>query len=265
MTNPEKITTPTPPPRPGTALVLHGGGGPFTVQGLATHLEQRHHVLAPTLPGWDGTELPEHMTSVGDLAAAYLDTLKSQDLRDVLVVGSSLGGWIGLEMALRDADHRIAGLVLIDSAGVAMEGEPIRDIFTLTPRELAEYSFHDAERFFVDPATLPAGVLAARQANMATMKLLAGDPYMHDPGLLARLGDVRVPTLVLWGEADRVVTPGYGRRLAAAIPGARFALVPRAGHLPQIEQAEATCAEIDAFQSSLRISGPFHAHAGTSA
>jgi pimeloyl-ACP methyl ester carboxylesterase len=88
---------------------------------------------------------------------------------------------------------------------------------------------------------------------------------MHDPGLLARLGDVRVPTLVLWGEADRVVTPGYGRRLAAAIPGARFALVPRAGHLPQIEQAEATCAEIDAFQSSLRISGPFHAHAGTSA
>src|SRR6266851_3432477 len=136
-----------------TALVLHGGAGPFSVQGLAAHLDEAHHVLSPTHPGWDGTERPAHITSVADLAESYLSLLRTENLRDVLVVGSSVGSWIAAEMALRDTDGLISGLVLIDSAGVAVEGEPIRDVFTLTPRELTEYSFYDAERFYVDPTT----------------------------------------------------------------------------------------------------------------
>jgi pimeloyl-ACP methyl ester carboxylesterase len=82
---------------------------------------------------------------------------------------------------------------------------------------------------------------------MATMRVLAGDPYMHDPSMLGRLGEVSIPTLVLWGESDRIVTPDYGRALAAAIPNARFEIVRKAGHLPQIEQPEATFRSIDGF------------------
>jgi len=57
--------------------------------------------------------------------------------------------------------------------------------------------------------------------------------------LAARLGGITAPTLVIWGEADRIVTPGYGKEYAAAIPGAVFRMVPAAGHLPQLETPDA--------------------------
>src|ERR1051326_6546011 len=87
------------------ALVLHGGGGPFTVQSIAAHLSQTRHVILPTTPGWNGTERPDWLTTVPELARVYLQMLTSQGYRDVLVVGSSMGGWIAREMALHDTTH----------------------------------------------------------------------------------------------------------------------------------------------------------------
>jgi pimeloyl-ACP methyl ester carboxylesterase len=228
------------------ALVLHGGGGPATVEPIAT-LAGTHRALTPTHPGWNGSVRPAWLTRIADLAGAYLNVLGELDLADVLVVGSSLGGWIAVEMALQDDRERVGRLVLIDSVGVDIPGQPIRDFFALDARGVADYSYHDGDRFFVDPTTLPAEQLAGRQANMATMRALAGDPYMHDPSLLGRLDEISIPTLVLWGESDRIVTPDYGRALAAAIPNARFEIVREAGHLPQIEQPEATFRSIDNF------------------
>jgi pimeloyl-ACP methyl ester carboxylesterase len=75
---------------------------------------------------------------------------------------------------------------------------------------------------------------------MVSLKLLAGDPYMHDPELLGRLAQVSIPTLVIWGDSDGIVTPAYGRALAEAFAHGRFELVANAGHLPQIEQSAAT-------------------------
>jgi pimeloyl-ACP methyl ester carboxylesterase len=65
---------------------------------------------------------------------------------------------------------------------------------------------------------------------------------MADRTLAARLGGLAVPTLVVWGEADRIVTPAYGKEYAAAIPGATFTVVHAAGHLPQLENPEAVLA-----------------------
>src|SRR5882672_11899359 len=73
-----------------TALVLHGGGGPATVQGIASHLSGAMHALTPVHPGWDGTARPPWLSSIGDLAAAYLRLLRDEDRQDVLVVGSSI-------------------------------------------------------------------------------------------------------------------------------------------------------------------------------
>jgi len=230
-----------------TALVLHGGGGPATVQGIAAHLSGAMHALTPVHPGWDGTARPPWLSSIGDLAAAYLRLLRDEGHQDVLVIGSSIGGWIGAEMAVRDEAGLISSLVLIDSVGVLVEGQPIRDFFALDARGVAEYSFHDADRFYVDPATVPPEQSAQRAANMATMRVFAGDPYMHDPGLPGRLGRVEIPVLVLWGDSDRIVTPGYGQALAAAFPQAQFTVISQAGHLPQLEQPDATFGALDAF------------------
>ncbi|MYV97082.1 alpha/beta fold hydrolase [Streptomyces sp. SID3343] len=229
------------------ALVLHGGGGPGTVAGIAEHLAESRHVIAPTHPGWDGTERPAALGTVGDLASVYLRLLADEGHRRVVLVGSSLGGWIAAEMALRDESGIVAGIVLIDAVGVDIPEHPIRDFFALDARGVAEYSYFDPDRFRVDPSTVPPAQLAARAANIAALRAIAGDPYMHDPTLLGRLGDIRVPALVVWGDSDRIVTPSYGRRLAATLPDAHFALVARAGHLPHLERPEATYAELDAF------------------
>ncbi|WP_405913811.1 alpha/beta hydrolase [Streptomyces sp. NBC_00963] len=227
-------------------LLLHGGGGPATVAGLARHISRTAHAITPIHPGWDGAHRPAWLTGTDDLALAYLHLLHDRGLHDVLVIGSSLGGWIAAEMAVRDTAGIITGLILIDAVGVNVETEPITDFFALDARGVAEHSWHDPDRYYVDPVGAPSDELARRQANMATMRTLAGDPYMHDRKLLRRLGRVQAPALLVWGESDRIVTPAYGAAYAEAFANGVLHVIAEAGHLPHIEQPEATIALIDA-------------------
>ena len=229
------------------ALVLHGGGGPPTVQNIADHLQQTMHVIVPTHPGWNGNERPAWLTRVSDLARVYLQLLQHEGYREVLVIGSSIGGWIAADMAASDEAGRIRGLVLIDAAGVDIPGQPIVDFFALDPRGVAEHSFHDPDRFYIDPSNFPPEQVARQRANMATMRILASDPYMVDPTLLGRLGQVQIPVLLLWGDSDRIFTAAYGQAFAAAFPRAIFTVVADAGHLPHIEQPDTTFAALDAY------------------
>ena len=169
---------------------------------------------------------------------------------------SALPSADGLPARWRSTTTRtcITGLVIIDGAGVEIEGQPIRDFYALDARGIAEYSYHDPDRFYIDPATVPPEQAARQRANMATMRVFAGD-RMYDPTLLARLGQIQIPTLVLWGDSDRIVTPAYGQAFAAAIPNARFSLVTDAGHLPHFEQPQATFAALDAFVAGLTAAG----------
>ena len=233
------------------ALVLHGGGGPATVAGLASHLAVTMHAITPTHPGWNGTPRPDWLASIDDLALVYLHFLRGAGITDAVLVGSSLGGWLAAEMAARDAGGLIGGLVLINTVGIDVPGEPITDIATLSPRGLAEHAYHDPDRFFMDPASLPPERIAMQRRNQETVTALAGAPYMHDPRLRGRLRHVRAPTLVLWGESDRIATPAYGRAFAAALPRAQFEMIPEAGHLPHMEQPDATFAAIDRFVAEL--------------
>jgi pimeloyl-ACP methyl ester carboxylesterase len=226
-------------------LILHGGGGPFTVAGIANHLAETMHTITPTHPGWNGADRPEWLSGTDDLALAYLHYLEDEGLHNVLVIGSSLGGWVGSEMAVRDRAGLITALILIDSTGIDVAGHPIRDFFALDARGVAKYAWHDADRFYIDPATVPAEQAARTKANMATMRVIAGD--MHDPKLMRRLARVRIPVLAIWGDSDGIVTPAYGAAFAAAFPNGRLEVIKDAGHLPQIEQPGTTLGLIDAF------------------
>ncbi len=216
-------------------LLLHGGGGPLTVAGFADLLaaERPARVVTPTHPGFAGTPRPDSLTSVGGLAAAYTALLAELGIAGITVVGNSIGGWIAAEMALLDAS-RIGNLVLVDAVGIEVPGHPVVDFFSLAPRQVAELSYHDPERFGIDPTKLPPEALEAMAGNRATLAIYAGTS-MGDSGLAERLAEVTTPTLVLWGDSDRIADADYGRAYAEAIPGARFQLLPNTGHLPQIE------------------------------
>src|SRR5260370_31103070 len=106
-------------------LLLHGGGGPQTMFGLASALSRRAHVLTPTPPGFVGEPRPEWFDSIDDLAFAYLDLLEPLDLPDVLVIGSSMGRWIAPAMALRATTRLLSGLVLLDTSRLQVEVLPL--------------------------------------------------------------------------------------------------------------------------------------------
>jgi pimeloyl-ACP methyl ester carboxylesterase len=220
-------------------LVLHGGGGPLTVTPWADRLADTEHarVLTPVHPGFNAAPRPTTLDSIGGLAATYAALLDALDLEDVTVVGNSIGGWIAAEMALLHSP-RVSGYVLVDAVGIEVPGHPVADFFSLTPAELARRSYHDPATYGIDPAELPPQVRTAMIGNRATLEVYAGRT-MTDPTLAGRLAQVTTPTLVVWGEADRIGDTDFGRALAAAIPGAEFTLLPETGHMPQIETPDA--------------------------
>ena len=90
--------------------------------------------------------------------------------------------------------------------------------------------------------------------NRATLGVYAGS--MNDAGLAGRLAGVTKPTLVVWGDSDRIVDPDYGRAYAEAIPGARFQLLADTGHLPQIETPDRLLDAIWTFAESHALMRP---------
>ncbi|WP_433789452.1 alpha/beta fold hydrolase [Actinoplanes sp. CA-252034] len=228
-------------------LVLHGGGGPLTVTPWADRLAAAApaRVLTPIHPGFQGTPRPAALDSIAGLAATYVALLDALGLTGVTVVGNSIGGWIAAEMALLHPAG-VGGYVLVDAVGIEVPGHPVADFFALTPAELAALSYHDPVTYGVDPARLPAEARAAMAGNRAAIEVYAGRA-MTDPTLAARLSGVTAPALVVWGEADRIGDTDFGRAYAAAIPGARFTLLPETGHLPQIETPEALTAVVAEF------------------
>ncbi len=225
-------------------LFLHPGHPSGRLDPKAAVLEElaaHAHVIAPTHPGFGATPAPRALTTIDDLAYLYLDLLDTLDLRDVIVVGVSLGGWIAAEMAVKSTE-RISALVLANAVGIKpgdRETRDIADIYAVTDKQLAELVWADPARMAPNPKTLPEGDLVAMARSRESTGRYAWSPYMHDPKLKGRLHRIRIPTLVLWGAADRVATVEYGRSYEAAIGGARFETIEGAGHFPHIEQPQA--------------------------
>jgi pimeloyl-ACP methyl ester carboxylesterase len=219
-------------------LILHGGAGPQSVAGFAATLASSgdYRVIVPTHPGFGGTERPEQVDSIRALAELYARLLDDLDVDDVLVIGNSIGGWTAAELALTGSP-RLGGLVLVDAVGLEVAGHPIADFFSLTMDELAELSYFEPDRFRLDVSALPDAVKTIMAGNRASLKAYAGTA-MADPTLLGRIADIRIPTLVAWGAADRVVDQEHGAAYASGIPGATLDIIETAGHLPQLETPE---------------------------
>ena len=232
-------------------LLLHGGGGPQTVTSFASMLadERGARVIVPIHPGFGGTVRPGRLATISGIASAYSALLDALDLADVTVVGNSIGGWIAGELALT-RNARIARLVLVDAVGIEVPEHPVADFFSLTFPELAQRSYHRPQDFTIDPSTMTPEQLAVMGGNRASLSVYAGQNAMTDATLRARLHEITTPTLVVWGEADRIVDPIYGRALADAIPGADFLLLTGTGHLPQLETPEALLMVVGDFAAS---------------
>jgi pimeloyl-ACP methyl ester carboxylesterase len=242
-----------------TLLLIHGIN-PIDARAPFVELLARHgRVIAPSHPGFGKSPDPGDCDTMYDLVHLYRGVLDAILAETVTVVGFSFGGWIAAELAA--GGHRKLGrLVLVDPVGIKLGGREERDIahfFNTTPAELSRRAWHD-------PAKCPSGSYgvgwhtaigdAMSDAEMATLArnwdslcLYAWRPHMYNPQLKNWLHRVAVPSLVLWGSSDRIVTPDFGRAYAGLIPGARFSVIEDAGHHPELEQPEAFVGRVAAF------------------
>ena len=152
-------------------------------------------------------------------------------------------------MGLRN-HARLSKLVLVSSVGVKFSGREERDfadLFYMPDIEAFPMLFADPKRHAPNYAAMSAGQLEELARERQMLAHYGWRPYLHNPSLRRWLHRVDLPTLVVWGEADRFARPSYGQLLASALPAAELMLVQGAGHYPEIEQYEATIRAIDAF------------------
>ncbi|HWB50036.1 MAG TPA: alpha/beta hydrolase [Stellaceae bacterium] len=234
-----------------TFLLVHGIHNINPSAPFLARLAEAGHVVAPSHPGFGGSPDMGDCDTIYDLVHVYRGVLDALPAENVVVIGFSFGGWIAAELAA--AGHpKLARLVLVDPFGIKLSGREERDfphLFNTSPAELERRAWHD-------PARRPPGcygvgwhsaigdamsdaemVVLAR--NWDSLCLYAWRPHMYNPQLRHWLHRIAVPTLVLWGAGDRIVSPDYGRAYAGLIPGAVFALIDAAGHHPELEQPAA--------------------------
>jgi pimeloyl-ACP methyl ester carboxylesterase len=222
-------------------LYLHSAGG--NVWGtFLERVSERFTVIAPTHPGFGRSTGLEKIDTIHDLVFHLVDVLDALGLERLPVVGLSLGGWIAAELAVLHSE-RVEKLVLLDPVGLRVEGAPVAEFFLAGPAESRRLLFHDPEseiaRTFVPDEPSPELLAEVLKAREATARV-GWNPYMHDPRLAERLYRVKAPTLVVWGDDDKLVPLAHGENWVKGIRGAKLVTIPQCGHAPPFEKPEET-------------------------
>lgn len=216
-------------------------------------LLRHHRVVVPSLPGFPGAG-PGHrdLDDLADWVAMTLDLLEAAELEGADLIGASMGGKLAAEVAALSRTT-VRRLVLIAPYGLYDEAEPVRVFFASTAAEQPELLSVNQEAYLAltappDPADEETALeweLQSYRANEAAARLLW--PF-GDSGLVKRLHRITCPTLLVWGDEDRIIPPSYAQRFAERITGpCRVETVPKAGHLAAIDAPGAVAKAVLSF------------------
>lgn len=241
-------------------MLLHGFGAcAYTWRHLAPPLAQAHRVYVIDLKGFGYSDKPaDGKYAVADQAEMVAAFIQARDLKDLAVVGHSMGGAVALitYFKLRESDPaRINKLVLIDSAGyrqkmpwfIRFARMPLVGRVggrLLSPRLISylvlRRCYHNDDKITdaqIDTYAYFSSLPGAREAVMATARQLVPDDI---DALTAQYKTIRVPVLVIWGAEDKVVPLEVGKKFERDIPGAKLVILPQCGHIPPEEEEQAT-------------------------
>lgn len=239
-------------------VYLHGVYDVHTFQGGAFRFHEqlaRHcHLMMPAHPGCGESTGSSDIMNIEDLAFHYLDVLDALKIDAATIVGFCLGGWIAAEMAIRNPE-RVGRLVMIGAGGLQVKGALNADLFMYSQNrdggimlELRELLFGDAGGELANAIVPDGRVSVADEVRRYKGLTIAGrvgwePPYFLDMKLQRRLHRITAPTLLLWGDQDRLIPIANGKAYAAGIPSSALQTIKRAGHSVHIERPE-ECLEL---------------------
>src|SRR5579863_9040370 len=221
-------------------LFVHGAGGLFGVDPFLEELGKTHKVYAPHFPGYGESTGSEHIDDVIDAALFYHELMDELKIPSANLVGHSMGGMLAAEVAALD-NSRAKKLVLVSPAGFWLEEHPIPDLFAAKLDEIAPLMFHDpkspmAQAFGAIPTDfkeLEAMYVERVKRFSTASKFLWPIP---DRGLKKRAYRIAAPTLLVWGESDKVIPPAYAREFQRHIRNSHIQTIKEAGHMVMYEQ-----------------------------
>lgn len=240
-------------------VLLHGvGDNALDWQWVIPELASTHCVYAPDLPGSGGSAKPATDYSPAYFARFVAEFLDALGVSRTAVVGNSLGGLVGLHLALSHPE-RVTALCLVASAGLGPEAS-----FALRSLNLPGYgrltvSWGKRRPGAAQRAAGRAGLIFARLRRVSREWLKEQYRLAKLPGfleaqlaatrsqvglrgqreiLLDRLPHLRLPTLIVWGTRDRVLPHSQAQAAVARLPESYLELIPDCGHLPQVEHPE---------------------------
>lgn len=225
-----------------TVVLLDGLHGVFPSSKAYEKLFQKYNVIVPVHPGFGYVE-KGHIETVEDLSYFYLDFFDKLSLKDIHLVGVSLGGWAAAEIAVKNTSH-LKTITFINTLGIKISDRTtvdITDIYTLNREKRIETMFYNREigkKIIIDPKGLSEDELYNYYVNEQNSLAIGWKPFMHNPKLIDRLHRVNVPAIVLWGAEDGVVSAKYGKTFANSLPQAEFHLIEEAGHYAHLENPD---------------------------
>jgi pimeloyl-ACP methyl ester carboxylesterase len=222
-------------------LVLHDELGYAGWMQWNDALAKNRTLLIPLQPGFGKTPRVEWVRSYRDLGGLYAMAVREMRIDPVDVLAFSAGGFIAAEMAASDPKI-FSHLILVAPMGLKPHEGEILDIFPLTVRTLLRKTVADPEntpefgKIYGGEMT-PEQFEAFEDARAETARI-GWEPYMHNPSLEYLLQGVKkVPTLLIWGQADEVVPKGCITAYQHAIAGAKVVEIAKVGHRPEIENS----------------------------
>jgi len=232
-----------------TLLFLHGAGGVPGWLPFFDKLSDRFDLLVPDHPSFGKSPKPEWLDEIADLAYFYLDVIDELKLKDVHVVGHSMGGWLALEMAIR-SQQRMKSLTLLASVGIRIKGNPVANLFIMTPEQLMNALYADKKIAAAELARTPTPEEIDRIViNRTSAARLAWSPRFFNPKLRKWLRRIDVPTHIIWGDQDKIFAPTYATELQREIAGAKVTIIPGTGHMLHVEKANAVADAVVSFAS----------------
>src|ERR1700722_13687453 len=230
-------------------VVLHGMSSLGAASRVPALLAAHGAVFAPSCPGFGDSPRPRDFETIYDLVQLQRAGLDAVPGDNIALVGLSFGGWLAAEIAVQ-GHPRLARLVLVDPVGIKIsdrETADIFDVFNRSPAEVRRATWHDPDRFAPDFDAMEDAEIVRHARDWEALCRYAWHPYMYNPRLAYWLNRIAVPSLVVWGDSDGIVSPDFGRAYARLIPGARFATIAACGHRPEIEKPDELAALIGSF------------------